>query len=104
MHSISESIKYIILEEFIKKHSVIEDLPDRKTVLNIIQGSHNLNQSSHKGKINISRAQLKHNSPRGLYRAKGLNITNYHKIMNKYGLPGHESKSTSKNSFTNLIG
>lgn len=75
MHSISENIK-IILEEFIKKHSVIENLPDKEIVRdNNRVGTH-----------------LKTMSPRSLYRAKGLNITSYHKIMNKYGLPGHEVK------------
>lgn len=95
MASISNDI-HIILEEFIKKHAIIEDLPDKKTTLNIISGVHKSNKHKH----NVVNKKLKPMSPKGLYRAKGLNITNYHRIMNKYGLQGHNPESKSKNSFT----
>jgi hypothetical protein len=100
MQSISDNIK-IILEELIQKHAVIEDLPDKKTTLDIIHGTHHINKPTHKGKIKVSEVHLKTMSPRGLYRAKGVNITKYHKIMNDNGVPGHDSKSKSKNSFIN---
>ena len=80
MQKISDNIHYI-LEEFMKKHSIIEELPDRKEIHN---------------KISSTNLRLKAMSPKGLYRKKGLNITGYQKIMKKYSLANTSSTNAKK--------
>ena len=82
--TISQDIKELIQEEFAKKHATIEDLPDRKTTLDIIAGTRKINKPGIKCNVKVSGTNLKSNSPRGLYRANGINITSYHKIMKNY--------------------
>ena len=49
--TISQDIKELIQEEFAKKHATIEDLPDRKTTLDIIAGTRKINKPGIKGKV-----------------------------------------------------
>jgi hypothetical protein len=97
MSTISDNINELILEWFAKKHAVIQDMPDRKTTLTTIAQSHKINKPGKKGYVKSTTTNLKTMSPKGLFHSKGLNVTKYQKIMNKYSV-GNPTPSKHKYS------